>query len=210
MPRSPWDRTSGISSSRPNSYYRSYTEPFSWQLPETFFTRLKRTHTVPSSNSYKYVSFSSTPIYSCLPRDDELYVMKSFTRHMSRCVTCTNLAELQQSGGRLCATGYGRALDVAQYFYIKDGKACSKIDRSQTVRVEIPTECRLVHLLLQTMEQWKPRPITTYRQNASGVQYSSSTRHGSHRTSSSRFEYGSPKTTFYYRRSPPYFIERYY
>ena len=53
-----------------------------------------------------------TVSYSRLPRDDELYVNKAFTRHASHCSTCANSHETYRKGDKLGSKGYQRALDA--------------------------------------------------------------------------------------------------
>ncbi|KAI4138189.1 MAG: hypothetical protein LQ340_008067, partial [Diploschistes diacapsis] len=89
------------------------------------------------------VSFSSRNDYSRLPQDDELYVIRAFARHASKCRSCSDPYETYREGGTLCPKGHQRALDVAQYVYGKAGQAYSVVDseRNQRVQVEIPSEC---------------------------------------------------------------------
>ena len=55
--------------------------------------------------------------YSRLPRDDEVYVMKAFTRHASHCSTCAHPYETYCIGDTLCYKGYQRALDVTKHVF---------------------------------------------------------------------------------------------
>ena len=94
-------------------------------------------------------------MYSRLPRDDELYVMKAFARHARHCSSCARPYDTHKKGGSLCPKGHQRALDVAQYLYNKQGEARSVVDRegNRTVQVEIPANCDVVRSLLKAIER---------------------------------------------------------
>ncbi|MCJ1364967.1 hypothetical protein MMC16_004085 [Acarospora aff. strigata] len=103
----------------------------------------------------RQVGFAPSPIYSRQPRDDEVYVMKAFAHHASRCPYCAQPYQVHLSGRTLCDKGHQLALDVAQYVYNKGGKAYSLVDRegNQLVQIEIPFDCEVVRDLLKAMER---------------------------------------------------------
>ena len=100
------------------------------------------------------VDFAMSPAYSRLPHDDELFVMKAFSRHASHCPSCARPNDTYRRGGTLCPRGHQRGLDVAQYLYNKTGRAFSIVERQagQRVHVEIPSSCEAVRGLLKAME----------------------------------------------------------
>ena len=108
--------------------------------------------TVLSKN--RSVDFAQSPAYSRLPQDDELFVMKAFSRHASHCPSCARPYEIYRRGGTLCPRGHQRGLDVAQYLYNKRGEAYSIVDRlaGRRIHVEIPSSCEAVRGLLKAME----------------------------------------------------------
>ena len=93
-------------------------------------------------------------VYSRLPHDDELYVMRAFARHSSHCVQCDHPLEVYRRGRTLCPKGHQRAVDLAQYLYNKEGCTYSVVDleKNMRVQVEIPAGCELVRELLQAMD----------------------------------------------------------
>ena len=101
------------------------------------------------------VDFVEDPVYSRLPRDDELYVMKAFARHARHCSSCARPYETHKKGGSLCPKGHQRALDVTQYLYNKQRETRSVVDRggNRTVQVEIPANCDVVRNLLKAIER---------------------------------------------------------
>ena len=104
----------------------------------------------------RQVDFAPVPAtYSRLPYDDELYVMKAFTRHASHCSTCAHPYDVHRKGGSLCSKGHQRALDVAQYVFNKAGQTFSVIDLDgdRRVQMEIPADCAVVRELLKAMER---------------------------------------------------------
>ena len=107
---------------------------------------------LPSS---RRVSFSEKNDYSRLPHDDEMYVLKAFTRHANKCRDCRDPYQVYHEGGSLCSKGNQRALDVAQYVYNKSGQAYSVVDseKQQRVQIEIPSDCEPVRSLLKAMER---------------------------------------------------------
>ena len=119
-------------------------------------------------SSARRVSFSEKNDYSRLPRDDEMYVLKAFSRHAKKCSSCFDPYRVYREGGTLCSKGHQRALDVAQYVYNKGGVAYSVVDgeRSQRVQIEIPSECEAVRSLLKAMERglrvMKRAPTVSY------------------------------------------------
>ncbi|MCJ1325049.1 hypothetical protein MMC10_001711 [Thelotrema lepadinum] len=118
--------------------------------------------------SARRVSFSERNEYSRLPRDDEMYVLKAFSRHAKKCSSCYDPFRVYREGGTLCPKGHQRALDVAQYVYNKGGVAYSVVDgeKSQRVQIEIPSECEAVRSLLKAMERglrvMKRAPTVSY------------------------------------------------
>ena len=114
------------------------------------------------------VSFSERNDYSRLPRDDEMYVMKAFSKHAKKCSSCFDPYRVYREGGTLCPKGHQRALDVAQYVYNKGGSAYSVVDseKNQRVQIEIPGECEAVRSLLKAMERglrvMKRAPTSSY------------------------------------------------
>lgn len=100
------------------------------------------------------VDFAQSPAYSRLPQDDELFVMKAFSRHASHCASCARPYDTFSRGGTLCPRGHQRGLDVAQYLYNKRGHAFSIVDRlaGHRTHVEIPSNCEAVRGLLKAME----------------------------------------------------------
>ena len=104
----------------------------------------------------RQVDFAPIPAtYSRLPYDDELYVMKAFTRHASHCSTCAHPYDVHRKGGSLCSKGHQRALDVAQYVFNKAGQTFSVVDLdgNRRVQMEIPADCAVVRELLKAMER---------------------------------------------------------
>ena len=93
--------------------------------------------------------------YSRLPRDDELYVMKAFTRHASHCSTCAHPYETYRKGDKLCSKGYQRALDVTMFVFSKAGQTFSTVDLDDNprVQIEIPVDCSVVRELLKAIER---------------------------------------------------------
>ncbi|KAK5212271.1 hypothetical protein LTR47_007180 [Exophiala xenobiotica] len=72
------------------------------------------------------------------PRDDEFYVMSSFTRHIGRCARCPDLYEMHlQQNAPLCDRGWRYARDVASYIYPHNGKPFSVVDREQGDEIEL-------------------------------------------------------------------------
>jgi len=119
---------------------------------------LKRTQSEPiimPSAAPRQVGFAPMPAYSRLPHDDELYVMKAFARHTSRCATCAHPYEVHRKGGSLCSKGHARALDVTQYVFNKAGQAYSVVDLNgdRRVQMEIPASCSVVRELLKALER---------------------------------------------------------
>lgn len=93
---------------------------------------------------------------SRLPYDDESYVMKAFSRHVSHCDECLLPSVL-------CAKGYARAMDVTQYMLPSNGRSYSIIDLddNQRVQVEIPAGCEQVRGLLKAVERGSLRQKTS-------------------------------------------------
>lgn len=117
----------------------------------------------------RQVDFAPIPAtYSRLPHDDELYVMKAFTRHASHCATCAHPYDVHRKGGSLCSKGHQRALDVAQYVFNNAGKTFSVVDLdgNRRVQMEIPADCAAVRELLKAMESGlrlrRKGPTTSY------------------------------------------------
>ena len=117
----------------------------------------------------RQVGFAPIPAtYSRLPHDDELYVMKAFARHASHCSACAHPYEVHRKGGSLCSKGHQRALDVAQYVFIKAGQTFSVVDLegNRRVQMEIPVDCAVVRELLKAMERGlrlrRKVPVTSY------------------------------------------------
>lgn len=106
------------------------------------------------SRNRRSVDFVQALAYSRLPHDDELFVMKAFSRHASHCPNCVKPYDIFRRGGTLCPRGHQRGLDVAQYLYNKRGSAFSIVDRlaGQHIHVEIPSSCEAVRGLLKAME----------------------------------------------------------
>ena len=143
----------------------------------------------PAMASHARVSFTPSPVYSRLPRDDEAYVMRAFARHARRCHSCSDPYAVHRRGGSLCAKGHRRALDVAQYIYNRHGQAYSVVDGTgyKRVQIEIPAKCEAVRSLLKAMERGlrlmkadeekktptsydrtyyvSPRPVTVHQHN---------------------------------------------
>ena len=104
----------------------------------------------------RQVDFAPIPAtYSRLPYDDELYVIKAFTRHASHCSICAHPYDVHRKGGSLCPKGHQRALDVAQYVFNKAGQTFSVVDLegNRRVQMEIPADCAVVRELLKAMER---------------------------------------------------------
>lgn len=118
------------------------------------------------------VDFAESPAYSRLPHDDELFVMKAFSRHAGHCPTCARPYDTFKRGGTLCPRGHQRGLDVAQYLYNKQGRAFSIVDRhaGQHILVEIPSSCEAVRGLLKAMDHGlylrrrRTEPTITYEE----------------------------------------------
>ena len=93
--------------------------------------------------------------YSRLPHDDELYVMRAFTRHASQCSICAAPYVIYLKGDTLCSKGQKRALDVTQYVFNKARQTFSVVDldRNRTVQMEIPADCAVVRELLKAVER---------------------------------------------------------
>ena len=93
---------------------------------------------------------------SRLPYDDELYVMKNFSRHVSHCDECV----LPSS---VCPKGHARAMDVTQYILASNGRGYSVIDLDEDhrVQVEIPAGCEPVRNLLRAVERGSLRQRLT-------------------------------------------------
>ena len=104
----------------------------------------------------RQVDFAPVPAtYSRLPHDDELYVMKAFTRHASHCSTCVHPYDVHRKGGSLCSKGNQRALDVTQYIFNRAGQSFSVVDLEgdRRVQMEIPADCAVVRELLKALER---------------------------------------------------------
>ena len=117
----------------------------------------------------RQVDFAPIPAtYSRLPHDDELYVMKAFTRHASHCSTCAHPYDVHRNGGSLCSKGRQRALDVAQYVFNKAGQTFSVVDLegNRRIQMEIPADCAVVRELLKAMERGlrlrRKVPVTSF------------------------------------------------
>ena len=117
----------------------------------------------------RQVDFAPIPAtYSRLPHDDELYVMKAFTRHASHCSTCAHPYDVHRKGGSLCSKGHQRALDVAQYVFNKAGQTFSVVDLdgNHRVQMEIPADCAVIRELLKAIERGlrlrRKVPTTSY------------------------------------------------
>lgn len=126
--------------------------------PPTPKTTSIQPHPEPTTmaHSPRQVIFAPIPAtYSRLPHDDELYVMKAFARHASRCPTCAHPCETHRRGSTLCAKGHQRALDVAQYAVNKAGRTFSVVDLDgdRRVQMEIPADCSAVRELLKATER---------------------------------------------------------
>ena len=93
-------------------------------------------------------------IFSRLPHDDELYVMKAFARHASHCQLCAQPYEVYRKVRSLCLKGSQRALDVALYVFNKAGKTFSVVDleSNRSVQMTIPADCAVVRQLLKALE----------------------------------------------------------
>ena len=81
------------------------------------------------------------------PREDEISVMKCFAKHINICHTCLIPKETKRI--YLCPRGYGYAMDVRQYLYLKEGKVLSVADHCQgEIEVEVPRRydaiCRIL------------------------------------------------------------------
>jgi hypothetical protein len=123
----------------------------------------------------RQVNFSPTPLYSRLPRDDELYVMTTFASHAKRCGQCARPYDVFLEHGTLCEKGLGLAKDVAQYVYNRDGKAYSLVDSqgNRSMQIEIPHGCQVIRQLLKAIEHGmqlyqravKLAPIISYDEN---------------------------------------------
>ena len=93
--------------------------------------------------------FGAVPAtYSRLPRDDEAYVMKKYSGHVTKCDVCL-------PPSHLCSKGRARALDVTQYVFNAHGQSYSVVDLNgnQRIEVEIPTSCEPVRGLLKAVER---------------------------------------------------------
>lgn len=134
-----------------NTHFHRTSEPVS----PTHSPTIRRTKSFAMPSLASRVSFQPQPVYSRLPRDDEAYVMRAFSRHASHCDYCADPYHVHRTGGTLCSKGHRRAIDVAQYIYNKRGQAYSVVDRegSQRVQIEIPRKCDAVRGLLKAMER---------------------------------------------------------
>lgn len=144
----------------PSSYYPDYTAPpyattTRYYYPYSYDDRMSDRSASPTTLSRNQsVDFAQSPAYSRLPQDDELFVMKAFSRHASHCPSCSRPYDTWRRGGTLCPRGHQRGLDVAQYLYNKRGQAYSIVDRraGERVHVEMPSSCEAVRGLLKAME----------------------------------------------------------
>jgi len=103
----------------------------------------------------RQVNFSPSPLYSRLPRDDELYVMHTFASHAKRCSQCAHPIDTYLNHDSLCEKGIIKAKDVAQYVFARNGRAYSTIDSegTQSMHIEIPAGCEPVRELLRALER---------------------------------------------------------
>ena len=145
----------------------------------------------------RQVGFAPVPAtYSRLPHDDELYVMKAYTRHASHCSACAHPYDTHRKGASLCSKGHQRALDVAQYVFNKAGQTFSVVDLdgNQRVQMEIPADCAVVRELLKAMERGlrlrRKVPATSYDE----------TYHVAPRIIQSTFEHQRPQEPRYIRK----------
>ena len=92
--------------------------------------------------------------YSRLPNDHELYHMKEFTLHATRCSICAHPYETYHRGDTLCSKGRMRALIIALSFRTKAGQVSSLVDLKGNCRVqiEIPADYSAVRELFKAME----------------------------------------------------------
>jgi hypothetical protein len=123
----------------------------------------------------RQVNFSPVPVYSRLPRDDEIYVMNRFASHAGRCSQCAHPMDVYLDRDTLCENGIVKAKDVAQYVFNRNGKAYSTVDTegNQRMQIEIPHGCEAVRELLKALEQGmqlyhqrvKHAPVVSYDEN---------------------------------------------
>lgn len=82
--------------------------------------------------------------------------MSRFAKHASRCVRCNDPVEAYYSSGALCESGNKYARDVAQYVYVKNGKAYSVVDRQQRqekIQIEVPANCAVIKKLCKAVDE---------------------------------------------------------
>lgn len=129
------------------------------------------------------VGFAPIPAtYSRLPRDDEYFVMRAFSKHSNHCKSgCQSPYTTHLTGRTLCSKGMQRALDVSQYIFNKAGHAFSVIDLASNKRmqIEVPADCAPVRELLKAMEKgmslYQRSPVISYDDRRRGYESSSST-----------------------------------
>lgn len=84
------------------------------------------------------------------PRDDELSVMEYFANHIAVCRICLTTKDHTRNI-YLCSRGYGYAMDVRQYLYLRDGKVLSGADYRRNkgeVEVEVPRQYDAIFCIL--------------------------------------------------------------
>jgi hypothetical protein len=76
------------------------------------------------------------------PRDDEISVMETFASHIAVCRICLTTKDHTRNI-YLCSDGYGYAMDVRQYLYLRGSKVISVADCRRNkgeVEVEVPRQ----------------------------------------------------------------------
>lgn len=86
------------------------------------------------------------------PRQDELFLIKDFTRHVGRCQSClvTESRSVLRCG--LCPRGRDHGNDLLQYFAYEHGHCVSLVDHEQgwgLTEVIIPSEYRTAEIFLR-------------------------------------------------------------
>ena len=98
------------------------------------------------------------PTYSRPARDDEIYVLGAFIKHVHRCKECDYYVFAQArpvAEWNLCEGGHSVARDVTRYVYHRQGVPYSTVDLhsgSEPLRVEIPERFVIARHLLQAVE----------------------------------------------------------
>lgn len=103
----------------------------------------------------RQVEFNPEPALSRRPRDDELFVIRTYARHADHCSRCAAPYESYCEDIPLCEKGNRLAREIVKYIYLKGGKPYSVVDREhyQRVQVEIPSGCEVIRDLLLAVQR---------------------------------------------------------